>query len=108
VLSWDIQSGKFWLLASTGAKKNGTGSKSSPCCATGLDIDGLGIIEGETEVAGVLGEVSEILGEAPGVLLPDEQELSRAAARTSVAIRKVVIRKIIEYVSQKQPDLHWN
>jgi hypothetical protein len=89
VLSCDIQSGKFWLVASTGAKKNGTGSKSSPCCATGLDIDGLGIVEGETEASGVLGEAS-------GVLLPDEQELIRAAARTSVVIRKVVMRKILK------------
>ena len=87
VLSLDIQSGKFWLVASTGAKKNGTGSKSSPCCATGLAIDGLGIIEGATEVAGVLGE-------AAGALLPDEQELIRAAARTSVVIRKVVMRQM--------------
>jgi len=87
VLSCDIQSGKFWLAASAGAKKNGTGSKSSPCCATGLAIDGLGIIEGATEVAGVLGE-------AAGALLLDEQELIRAAARTSVVIRKIFMRQM--------------
>jgi hypothetical protein len=86
VLSCDIQSGKFWLAASAGAKKNGTGSKSSPCCATGLDIDGLGTTEGETEVAG-------LLGEAAGALLLDEQALIRAATSTSVVIRNVVMTK---------------
>jgi DNA replication initiation complex subunit (GINS family) len=54
----------------------------------------------------VLGEVSEILGEAPGVLLPDEQELIRAAAKTIDEIRMVVMPNIIKYVSSKQPDLH--
>jgi hypothetical protein len=86
VLSRDIQSGKFWLVASTGAKKNGTGSKSSPCCATGLAIDGLGIIEGETEAAGVLGE-------AAGALLLDEQALISAATKTREVIRNVATTK---------------
>jgi hypothetical protein len=35
-----------------------------------------------------------VLGEAAGALLLDEQELIRAAARTSVVIRKIFMQKL--------------
>ena len=94
VLSLDIQSARFWLVATTGAKKKGTGSKSSPCCSTGTDVDGLGSIEGEEEVSGLLGETSAALS-------PVEYELIRAASKTINVISNVVIVERIGPLAQK-------
>jgi hypothetical protein len=94
VLSLDIQSGKFWPVASTGAKKNGTGFKSRPCCSTGTDVDGLGSIEAEEEV-------SELLGETSAALSPVEHELIIAATKTIDVIRNVVIVEMIGHLAQK-------
>lgn len=70
------------------------GSKSIPSCATGLDIEGLGIAEEETEAFGVLGDAS-------GVPLPNEHELIKAAAKVIDDIRKVVMIERIVPCAQK-------
>ena len=93
VLSLDIQSGRFWLVVSTGAKKKGTGSKSRPCCSTGTDVDGLGSIEGEDEVSGLPGVTSAALS-------PVEHELIRAATKTTDGIRRLIMLLSLKRANQ--------